>query len=56
MFSNSLYQMHLNFTAALLEATIAARREMATDLMNFSASQSKPEIRKLLCDLRAMIA
>ena len=29
MFTNTMYQMHLNFAAALIEATLLARKEMS---------------------------
>ena len=46
--------MYLNLVAAILEATIISRKNMSTEFMTFTTPHGKPEMKKLMCDLKAM--
>ena len=47
--------MYLNLIAAILEVTITSRKEISDDFMAYTTPQGKPEMKKLLCDLKAMV-
>ena len=55
MFSSSMHHMYLNLMTALLEATVISNKEAASYSMAYTTPAGKPEMTKLLCELKGMV-